>query len=676
LDVSFNTSGTLKDLYKAKGATIFLDAALQADKKVVAAGQVWNGSNYDFVMARYLDNGQPDATFGTGGYTTLDFNNLSATATSIVILNDGKILVAGSTSGKFALARFKQDGSPDITFNSTGYRVYSFDASVARTIKIKVQDDGKIDALAGHTLARFASDGNLDVSFDGDGQVYVDLAVSGDLAIQADGKIIVSGRTSYMAAIRYRPDGSIDTDFSGGKVQYLFTDYDEEIGAVASSILIQPDGKILLGGHTRFYNFARQPNHWAIARLNTDGTLDNTFNGKGTNYYSNYADEYVTSMALQDDGRIILGGYSNGASTQTPGIYNFQLRRLTADGQPDNTFGNSGTVLSPVGNGDSRNYKILISGDRILAVGQAQFANTVGVIVAYKLTDQPAATPSITLSTPYDIIKYSSPARIKLNAVVNDAAAAIKKVRFYSGTTLLHTETKAPYGFLWDNVATGDYTLTAKAYDENDEVITSNEIHVAVIDANVAPYVSMKQPSMDTSYTGPADIRLIANAKDPNGRITKLDFFVGNTLLFSQKYYPYNYTWRNVQPGTYVVTAVATDNEGLSTTSAPVTITVTNANLPTVGSPFPANGSDAPGGLFSFKLSPNPVANMLTVSIEGLQDKTGQLTLLNFSGAVLKHYNTGSDKRVQIDVSSLAKGMYILKYTSGEKVTYKRFIKM
>jgi chitodextrinase len=132
---------------------------------------------------------------------------------------------------------------------------------------------------------------------------------------------------------------------------------------------------------------------------------------------------------------------------------------------------------------------------------------------------------------------------------------------------------------LWIDVPVGTYTLTAKAFDDSGNVTTSNSIEVSVVEENVPPVVSIASPVDDTTYTGPATIRLIANANDPNDRISKVEFYNGTTLLRTEHYYPYTYWWSNVQAGTYTITAKAYDDKGLSATSAPVTVTVTMHQL-------------------------------------------------------------------------------------------------
>jgi hypothetical protein len=91
-----------------------------------------------------------------------------------------------------------------------------------------------------------------------------------------------------------------------------------------------------------------------------------------------------------------------------------------------------------------------------------------------------------------------------------------------------------------DRCTAGNYTLTAKAFDNSGNVATSNAINVSVVDENVPPVVSIVSPVNDTTFTGPATIRLIANAKDPNDQISKVEFYNGTTLIRTEHYYPYS----------------------------------------------------------------------------------------------------------------------------------------
>ena len=286
----------------------------------------------------------------------------------------------------------------------------------------------------------------------------------------------------------------------------------------------------------------------------------------------------------------------------------------------------------------------------------------------------------VSISIPSNILVYTGPARIKINANVTDPDSTTKKVEFYyskgSYRYLLHTEHQYPYGFLWIDVPVGNYTLTAKAIDNSGNATMSNSINVTVVDYNIPPVVSLVSPVDDTTYTGPATIRLIAEAKDPNGRIGKVEFYNGTTLLRTEYYYPYTYTWTNVQPGTYSITAKAYDDKGLSTTSEAVTIIVNSANLPIVRSkPVSENNLNAD---LSMNLSPVPARNTLQVYMKGLQPgKQSTISVISASGIIMKTIQSNnSNKVVQLDVASLVSGVYTVKVVSGDKVVYKHFVKL
>ncbi len=297
--------------------------------------------------------------------------------------------------------------------------------------------------------------------------------------------------------------------------------------------------------------------------------------------------------------------------------------------------------------------------------------DVVNVIV--NLTTPPVV--KVVISCPLGV-SYSAPGRIKINASVIDIDSILKKVQFYSGTTLLHTEDIFPYGFLWVDVPVGNYTLTAKAFDNSGNVVISNTINVSVVNENVPPVVSIVSPVDDTTYRGPATIRLIANAKDPNDRISKVEFYSGTTLIRTEYYYPYTYTWTNIQPGTYTITAKAYDDKGLSAKSPPVKVKVTNASIVSRSSSIDSK-TDLNGTL-SLRLSPNPASNILHISANGLQqNKPVTISVISASGVVMKVIQSNaSNKVVQLDVSSLVSGVYTIKVVSRDKVMYKQFVKL
>lgn len=204
----------------------------------------------------------------------------------------------------------------------------------------------------------------------------------------------------------------------------------------------------------------------------------------------------------------------------------------------------------------------------------------------------PNKPPTVTLTTPFT--KYSAPARIKLNAKATDEDSKITKVQFFKGTTRLHTETKSPYGYRWSNVPVGNYTLTAKAYDNSGKVTTSKAVKVSVVNYNVPPVVSILNPAKDTSYTWPATIRLTAKAKDPNDKISKVEFYRGTKLIRTERYYPYAFKWKNIPVGTYSITAKAYDDKGATATSAAVKVKLNIAPTVIITSPADKTTYTAP----------------------------------------------------------------------------------
>jgi uncharacterized repeat protein (TIGR03803 family) len=293
-----------------------------------------------------------------------------------------------------------------------------------------------------------------------------------------------------------------------------------------------------------------------------------------------------------------------------------------------------------------------------------------------EVKDNQNPAPTVSLTIPYNIVKYTAPARIKLNAAATDKDGTITKVQFFNGNTRLHTENVYPYGFLWIDVPVGTYTFTAKAFDDSSNVTTSNSIEVSVVEENVPPVVSIASPVDDTTYTGPATIRLIANAHNLNDKISKVEFYNGTALLRTEHYYPYTYWWSNVQAGTYTITAKAYDDKGLSTTSAPVTVIVTDASV--VSRPSSANSKTDVNGALSMVLSPNPARSTLEIYTKGLQlSKPSTISVMSSTGVLVKTIQSSApNKVVQLDVSSLASGVYTIKVINGGKVAYKQFVKL
>jgi uncharacterized delta-60 repeat protein len=178
-------------------------------------------SSPEFGLVRYQGDGTLDTTFGDGGKVTTNFGFSSGdndAAYGLVIQADGKIVAAGRGDGRFALARYNADGTPDATFSSDGKLTTSFTARSEVAFGVAIQATGKI-VVAGRAAGRFAlarynPDGTLDTTFSGDGKVRTNFTTrsdqASDVALHANGKIVlaggagVGGSDSRFALARYR----------------------------------------------------------------------------------------------------------------------------------------------------------------------------------------------------------------------------------------------------------------------------------------------------------------------------------------------------------------------------------------------------------------------------------------------------------------------------------------
>jgi len=270
LDTSFGGDGKVTTNFTA-GADFAFGVAIQTDGKIVAVGRA-GGSGGRVAVARYNVDGTLDTSFSGDGKATTNFTAGEDTVDHVAIQSDGRIIVAGtagyfSNNARFALVRYDTDGTRDATFSG----------------------DGKLTT-------------NLTSGFDGAFAV----------AIQPlDQKIVATGQAGLnLAVLRYDPDGTLDSTFSGdGKATTSFTrglDYADDVALAA-------DGKIIVAGAANF--FGANPK-FAVARYNGDGTLDATFGGGDgkvtTDFTSVWDGAYDVEIQATDGNIVAAGGASNG----------------------------------------------------------------------------------------------------------------------------------------------------------------------------------------------------------------------------------------------------------------------------------------------------------------------------------------------------------------------------
>ncbi|WP_018615947.1 Ig-like domain-containing protein [Segetibacter koreensis] len=190
------------------------------------------------------------------------------------------------------------------------------------------------------------------------------------------------------------------------------------------------------------------------------------------------------------------------------------------------------------------------------------------------------------------------------------------------------------------------------------------------------PVVSIVTPADSSTFSPHSKVHIVARAKDPNDRISKVEFYIGKTLIRTEYYYPYTCWWRNVQPGTYTITTKAFDDKGLSATSEPVTVKVTSQDALIVSKRPSSEQSNA--DLKGLKLYPNPSGDVVTISATGLRvNKPLTIPVISSSGVVMKtiHSNT-TNRIIQLKIASLTPGVYTVKLISGNEVMYRQFIKL
>jgi regulation of enolase protein 1 (concanavalin A-like superfamily) len=183
-------------------------------------------------------------------------------------------------------------------------------------------------------------------------------------------------------------------------------------------------------------------------------------------------------------------------------------------------------------------------------------------------------SPAVSLSAPANGATFTAPATLTLSATANDADGTVTAVDFYAGQTLIGSAATTPYSVTWNNVPTGQYSLTAVARDDGSATTTSAARTITVTAPNQPPAVSLTAPANGATFTAPATLTVSANASDPDGAVTAVEFYAGTTLIGSDTASPYSATWTNVPAGTYALTAVARDDDSVTTTSAARAVTV------------------------------------------------------------------------------------------------------
>jgi len=386
-------------------------SAIQSDGKLVVAGYTSNGTNDDFLVARYNVDGSLDTSFSDDGLVTTPVLSSNDEAYAVAIQSDGKIVVGGTTdnggNNDFAVVRYNTNGSLDTDFDTDGIVTTPVGTGYDWLGDIAIQSDGNIVAAGSATssgnmdiaVVRYNTDGSLDTTFSGDGKVTTAIGSGLDggesVAIQSDGKIVVAGEASMpvsgddFAVVRYNTDGSLDTSFdSDGKVTTTIGVSSDQ----GKDVAIQSDGKIVVAGW--YYSGPTNYGDTAVVRYNTNGSLDTSFDGDGkatTTIFSG-KDDFGYSVVIQSDGKIVVAGETDRISGSGR---DFSLVRFTSAGALDTTFDSDGKVTTSVGSGLDQCRSIAVQSDgRIVAIGRTNNGSNYDLAVVRYNTNGSVDSPS------------------------------------------------------------------------------------------------------------------------------------------------------------------------------------------------------------------------------------------------------------------------------------------
>jgi uncharacterized delta-60 repeat protein len=310
LDTNFGTQGTVKKL--VNDGLIAHDAIIQADGKIVVAGATLVNNNPGFALVRFNTDGTLDTSWGYGGVA---WCTVYGFVEGVVIAGEKAVGVA-TTSGTEALAaaiaRQGTDGFPDLTFGEehgatklqAGLSTRGHDISLQSTGKIIIVGDTNVNGKKFYA-ARFNAQGTLDETFASGGVQVVpfpNAQSSGAItvAIQDDDYIVIAGSADNdIALMRLTNEGLVDTAF--GDQGFVRTPL--EATSAVNAVTVQSDGKIVIAGSV--------DGHIVVARYSSTGTLDETFGDHGIATTALGSDSVALSLALQDDGKLVVAGESD-----------------------------------------------------------------------------------------------------------------------------------------------------------------------------------------------------------------------------------------------------------------------------------------------------------------------------------------------------------------------------
>lgn len=413
LDPTFGENGVIRTSLNYYGDSARAVAIDQNDR-ILVAGISANGSDFDFSLARYNQDGSLDKTFNFDGMVSTQIGSSDDQATAIALQEDGKIIVAGYTSNgedtDFALARYNQDGTLDLDFGLGGIVVLPIGIGNDRANAIAIQEDGFI-LIAGSAsgtsgevavLARINTTGSIDKSFGHDGLVFAQSdkeTIARDLLIQEDSSILVTGQykdqeSTTLLLMRYLHNGisdiSFGTDGSSNTTDVYLTE------TTGTSLLVLKNGSILVAGSAG----TEDKRDIALFHFTAQGEYDPSFGTRGmvTRDIHGEADGAYDIIAVEDS--VMVAGYTtaNGLRDFALLEYSFQvaspdssneiqLGLFVRESVVETTYANSSTLqkiaatntpvisitTTSISSSDDTGYGIAVQKDnKVIVVGSSE----------------------------------------------------------------------------------------------------------------------------------------------------------------------------------------------------------------------------------------------------------------------------------------------------------------
>jgi uncharacterized delta-60 repeat protein len=366
LDLDFGKNGKIiTDLYSTTDVASNLLIS-EEGKITLLGGSTARRVTDQFALVQYNVDGSLDFSFGKMGVVTTDklADNLyvSEEITGAAVQSNGKMVVCGRgvSAGEvgFIVLRYNLDGSIDDTFGQNGSAFVADSLQMIHPLALSVDTSDRIivaassfdsDDRSAFVLHRFDKEGALDQTFGDKGCSRTKITEGADVprAVKVDkkGNIVVAGFNgdSKFVVARYDNQGILDASFGNKGIATI--EFNEGGVDTCNALAIQDDGKIVVGGDVQVGSFAGfRMIDFGLARLNSDGTLDLSFNNSGKKIidFVQPAASSLWALALQKDGKILAAG----DASIIPGL---GVARINVDGSLDESFADLGKQTVPFG---------------------------------------------------------------------------------------------------------------------------------------------------------------------------------------------------------------------------------------------------------------------------------------------------------------------------------------